>query len=126
MLLIDYEFDFSARVRGPSQVIYELERYGSKPPIVVSLRHMTSIDKELAAAKEAKAVISTLSATTRPSLAPLHYAIAVLHLSDEGPLDEARKDAGIALSALIHSRPTPEKIDKAKSAVEEWIKQLRT
>jgi hypothetical protein len=41
-----------------------------------------------------------------------------LHLSDEGALNEARKDAGIALSALVHSQPTPEKIDKAKSAVE--------
>jgi hypothetical protein len=88
---------------------------------------MISIDKELEAAKAARAVISTLSPTTRPSLSPLHHAyrIAVLHLSNEGPLNEARKDAGIALSALVHSQPTPEKIDKAKSAVEEWIKQLR-
>jgi hypothetical protein len=88
---------------------------------------MTGINKELEAAKAAKALISTLSATTRPSLAAiLHaYRIAVLHLSTEGPLNEARKDAGIALSALVHSQPTPEKIDKAKSAVEEWIKQLR-
>ena len=87
---------------------------------------MTSINKELEAAKAAKAVISTLSAATRPSLTPLHHAyrIAVLHLSNEGPLNEARKDAGIALSALVHSQLTPEKIDKAKSAVEEWIRQL--
>jgi hypothetical protein len=87
---------------------------------------MTSINKELEAAKAAKAVISTLSTTTRPSLTPLHHAyrIAVLHLSDKGPLDEARKDAGIALSALVHSQLTPEKIDKAKSAVEEWIRRL--
>ena len=60
---------------------------------------MTSINKELEAAKAAKAVISTLS--ERPSLAPLHHAIAVLHLSNQGPLDEARKDAGIALSVLV-------------------------
>jgi len=88
---------------------------------------MTSISKELEAAKAARAVIGTLSATTKPSLSPLHHAyrIAVSHLSNEGPLNEARKDVGIALSALVHSQPTPEKIDKAKSAVEEWIKQLR-
>ena len=88
---------------------------------------MTSINKELEAAKAAKAVISTLSATTKPSLSPLHHAyrIAVLHLSNEGALNEARKNAGIALSTLIHSQPTPEKIEKAKSAVEEWINQLR-
>jgi hypothetical protein len=87
---------------------------------------MTSINKELEAAKAAKAVISTLSVATRPSLTPLHHAyrIAVMYLSTEGPLNEARKDAGIALSALVHSQPTPEKIDKAKSAVEEWIRQL--
>jgi hypothetical protein len=87
---------------------------------------MTSINKELEAAKAAKAVIRTLSATTRPSLTPLHHAyrIAALHLSDESPLNQARRNAGIALSALIHSQPTPEKIEKAKSAVEEWIKQL--
>jgi hypothetical protein len=87
---------------------------------------MTSIDKELEAAKAAKAVISALSATTRPSLAPIHHAyrIAVLYLANEGPLNQARRNAGVALSALIHSQPTPEKIDKAKSAVEAWIKQL--
>ena len=89
---------------------------------------MVSIN-ELKAAKAAKAVISTLSTTTRPnskSLTPLHHAyrIAVLHLSNEGPLNEARRKVAIALSALIHSQPTPEKIDKAKVAVEEWINQL--
>jgi hypothetical protein len=64
-----------------------------------------------------------LSATTKPSLSPLRHAyrIAVLHLSDETPLNQARRNAAIALSALIHSQPTPEKIDKAKSAVEEWM-----
>ena len=87
---------------------------------------MTSINKELEAAKAARAVISGLSAKTRPSLAPLHHAyrIAVLHLSDESPLNQSRRNAGIALSALIHSQPTPEKIDKAKSAIDAWIKAL--
>jgi hypothetical protein len=91
---------------------------------------MISTNQECRAAKAAKAVISTLSTTARPnstSLAPLHHAhrIAVLYLSNEGPLNEARRNAGIALSALIHSQPTPEKIEKAKGAVEEWISQLR-
>ena len=86
---------------------------------------MSSIDKELEAAKAAKAVIGTLSAT-RSSLSPLHHAyrIAVLHLSDESSLNQARRNAAIALSALVHSQPTPEKMDKAKSAVEVWIKEL--
>jgi hypothetical protein len=92
---------------------------------------MVTINEECRAAKAAKAVISTLSTTTRPnsrSLAPLHHAyrVAVLHLSNEGPLNEARKNAGIALSTLIHSQPTPEKIDKARGAVEEWINQLHS
>jgi hypothetical protein len=86
---------------------------------------MTSINKELEAAKAAKAVISALSAT-RPSLTPLHHAyrIVVLYLSNESPINEARKNAGIALSSLIHSQPTPEKIEKAKLAVDAWIKAL--
>jgi hypothetical protein len=92
---------------------------------------MTSINEECRAARAAKAVISTLSTTTRPnstSLAPLHHAyrIVVLHLSDEGHLNEARRNVGIALSTLIHSQPTPEKIDKAKGAVENWISELRS
>jgi hypothetical protein len=88
---------------------------------------MTSINKDLEAAKAAKAVISTLSPTTGPSLTPLYHAyrIAVLHLANESPLNEARKNAGIAISALLHSRPTPEKIDKAKSAIDAWIKALK-
>jgi hypothetical protein len=87
---------------------------------------MTSINKEVAAAKAAKAVISALSATTRPSLTPLHHAyrIAVLHLSDENSLNQSRRNAGIALSTLIHSQPTPEKIEKAKTAIDAWIKEL--
>jgi hypothetical protein len=86
---------------------------------------MISINKELETAKAAKAVISTLP-TTRPSLTPLHHAyrIAVLHRSDKSPLNQARRNARIALSALIHNKPTPEKIEKADSAVAEWIEEL--
>jgi hypothetical protein len=92
---------------------------------------MISINEECRAAKTAKAVINTLSTSTRPnstSLAPLHHAyrIAVLHLSNESSLNDARKNAGVALSTLIHGQPTPEKIDKAKEAVDEWISQLRS
>jgi dihydroxyacetone kinase-like predicted kinase len=41
-------------------------------------------------------------------------------------LNEARGNVGIALSNLMHGQPTLEKIEKAKGAVEEWIKQLRS
>jgi hypothetical protein len=91
---------------------------------------MVSISEELKAAKAAKAAIDTLSASAPdrkllPTLRNAHR-IAVIHLSSEGPLNEARGKAGIALSNLMHWPPTPEKIEKAKGAVEEWINQLRT
>jgi hypothetical protein len=41
-----------------------------------------------------------------------------------GTLNEARDNVGIALSNLIHSQPTQEKIDKAKSAIQTWIQEL--
>jgi hypothetical protein len=45
---------------------------------------------------------------------------AILSLSSGGPLNEARATVGVdALSSLMHSMPTPEKIDKAKGAVED-------
>jgi hypothetical protein len=75
------------------------------------------------AAKAAKAVINTLLTAT-----PKSGVVATLrkNLSSGGSLNEARKNAGIALSSLIHSQRTPEKIDKAKVAVDAWINQLRT
>jgi len=42
----------------------------------------------------------------------------------EQPGNEARGNVGIALSNLMHGPPTPEKIEKAKGAVEEWLKRL--
>ena len=87
---------------------------------------MVSIEEELALAKQAKAAIEGKLTTEAIEVPRKAYRIAVLHLSNENPLNEARRNAGIALSTLIHSQLTPEKIDKAKSAVEEWIKQLRT
>jgi hypothetical protein len=49
--------------------------------------------------------------------------------SDGKPLVDARHNAGVALSELIHElekrSPPREKIDKAKQAVEVWIEALR-
>jgi hypothetical protein len=42
----------------------------------------------------------------------------------EVTLNEARANVGVALSNLIHSQPTQEKIDKAKSAIQAWIQEL--
>ena len=39
-------------------------------------------------------------------------------------MNEARKNVGVALSSLFDRPLKQEKIDKAKSAVAEWIKEL--
>ena len=83
---------------------------------------------ELKAAKAAKAAIDVLLTATPKStaLATLRTAnhVAIVNLSSGGALNEARADVGIALSNLMHGLPTPEKIDKAKRAIEAWIKEL--
>ena len=89
---------------------------------------MVSVDEELKAAKAAKAAIEALLTTTRQSvvLAKLMKArgAAILNLSSGGTLNAARGNVGIALSSVLHSRPTQEKIDKAKAAINDWIKEL--
>ena len=89
---------------------------------------MVSIDLELEAAKAAQAAIEVLLTTTFNStvVKTLRKAnqAAILNLSSGGALNEARGNVGIALSNLIHGPPTPEKIEKAKGAVEEWLKRL--
>ena len=89
---------------------------------------MVSIDEEFQAAKAAQAAIKVLLTTTFNStvVKTLRKAnqAAILNLSSGGALNEARGNVGIALSNLIHGPPTPEKIKKAKGAVEEWLKRL--
>jgi hypothetical protein len=89
---------------------------------------MVSINEELRAAKAAKAAIDALSMATPKSavLATLSKAknAAVLNLSSGGALNEARISVGIALSNVIPGMPTQEKIDKAKSAIDVWIRKL--
>ena len=89
---------------------------------------MVSINEELEAAKAARAVIKVLSGVTPKSavLAPLSRAehAAVLNLGSGGNLDAARANVGVAISSVIHSLPTSETIDKAKSAIDAWIKEL--
>jgi hypothetical protein len=90
---------------------------------------MVSVNEELKAAKAAKAAINALStATPKSVLATLRTAnhAAVLNLGSGGALNEARANVGIALSNLMHGPQTPERIDKAKSATDAWIKELET
>jgi len=90
---------------------------------------MVSINEELKAAKAAKAAINVLltTPTTKSAVsATLRSAnhAAVLNLGSGGALNEARANVGITLSNLMHGPPTPERIDKAKSAIEAWLKEL--
>ena len=89
---------------------------------------MVSVDEELKAAKAAKAAIDALLTATRKAevLAALGKArhAAVLNLSSGGALNEARANVGIALSSVMHSQPTQEKIDKTKAAINDWIREL--
>jgi hypothetical protein len=94
--------------------------------------------EEIAAAKVAKVAIARLAASGASRQATIRILrranrIASLAMasgsSDEKPLVDARHNAGIALSELIHTlekrSPPQEKIDKAKQAVEDWIEALR-
>jgi hypothetical protein len=88
---------------------------------------MVSINEELKAAKAAKAAIKATSTSPKSAvLVMLNKAnhAAILNLSNGGALNEARGNVGIALSSVLHSLPTKEKIDKAKFAIEAWIKEL--
>ena len=92
---------------------------------------MVHINEELKAAKAAKAAIEALSTTPLSNsvfLAALNKAnhAAILNLSSGGALNEARGNVGIALSNLMYSPRTLEKIDKAKRAIEAWIRELET
>jgi hypothetical protein len=82
---------------------------------------VVSISEELKAAKAAKAAINALLTATPKSgvVATLRKAsqAAILNLSSGEPLNEARANAGITLSSLIHGTRTPEKIEKAKGQI---------
>ena len=98
---------------------------------VLKCRTVVNISEELKAAKAAKAAINALLTATPKSaiVATLRKAntAAILNFSGQGAaaLNEARKNVGIALSDLFHGPLKQQKIDKAKSAVEEWIKHLQ-
>lgn len=89
---------------------------------------MFSINKELEAAKAARATLNTLSITTPKTAisATLRNAnaAAVRSLGKGGALNEARVNVGIAISNLIDGSPTLERVDKAKAAIDVWIKEL--
>ena len=93
--------------------------------------------EEIAAAKVAKGAIATLAvsaASRQATIRTLRKAnriatLAIAGVSNEKHLVDARHNAGIALSELIHTLekrfPPQEKVDKARQAVEVWIEALR-
>jgi hypothetical protein len=85
-------------------------------------------EEELEAAKAAKRAIDDLLRATAKSVsaATIRTArqTAILNLSSGGRLNHARTKVGIALSNLMHGIPTDEKIDEAKRAIDDWIKEL--
>jgi hypothetical protein len=94
--------------------------------------------EEIAAAKVAKVAIARLAASGASRQATIRilrraHRIASLAMAtgffNEKHLVDARNNAAIALSELIHTlekrSPPQEKIDKAKQAVEVWIEALR-
>jgi hypothetical protein len=91
--------------------------------------------EEIAAAKVAKAAIAMLAVSSRQeTIKTLRKAnriatTAIARGFNEEHLVDARRNAGIALSELIHTLekrfPPQEKIDKAKQAVDVWIEALR-
>ena len=91
--------------------------------------------EEIAAAKVTKWAIAMLTVSARQeTIKTLRKANRIVTtaiargFSDEKHLVDARNNAAIALSELIHTlekrSPPEEKIDKAKQAVEVWIKAL--
>ena len=88
---------------------------------------MVGINEELEAAKAAKAAITALlTAVRKPEVTALKNAgrVAILNVSSGGALNKARGMVGITLSNVMHGMPTEEKIDKARSAIDAWIKEL--
>jgi hypothetical protein len=94
---------------------------------------MASIEEELAFAKQAKAAIENVRTKPRDEVvATLREAIRTVQsqssFSSEDALTEARHKVGLALplviSGLHGDQPEEEKIDKAKSVIDAWIKTL--
>jgi hypothetical protein len=94
---------------------------------------MVTIDEELEAAKQAQAVISTLSTSAAPdrnSVAALRKVkdVAVQAISSfpsEALLNDARDKVMLAVYDLIRGPLTQEKIDNAKGAIGVWTLRLR-
>ena len=87
---------------------------------------MASIEEELARSKQAKAAIE--GKLTEEAIKVLREAYLMAEtqaaFSSEGPLRDARHNVGVALPSVTGGQPHQAEINKAKSAIEAWIKEL--
>jgi hypothetical protein len=86
---------------------------------------MARIEEELVFAKQAKAAIE--GKLTEQAIKVLREATRIameqVVFSGEGPLRDARHNVGVGLPPMTGA-PNQDNIDKAKSAIEAWIKEL--
>jgi hypothetical protein len=94
---------------------------------------MANIDEELRLAREARAAIEKKSKALLEILCTAALVVrtqqrTMMFLS-EGALNRARRKVGSALESLIPAleahRETPTRMDKAKVAIDEWIKEIK-
>ena len=94
---------------------------------------MATLEEELKLAKQAKVVIERKSRTETTvevlRKANQMAAAQMTTFSSEGPLNDARHKLGLALPvirALEEGQPSQDKIDNAKSAIEDWMRLLKS
>jgi len=96
---------------------------------------MATIDEELSAAEQAREVLSTLP-TTDEVISALSKAMdlakaqqAVSSFPSEEALNNSRYEVVSASNRLIYSLQSglsaPDKIERARRAVEDWVKELQ-
>ena len=93
---------------------------------------MATIEEELALAKQAKAVIEAKPRNETIEVLRKANQMAAAQMttfSSAGPLNDARHKLGLALPPIIRAleqgQPNQDKIDKAKSAIEDWMRLLK-
>jgi len=94
---------------------------------------MATLEEELKLAKQAKVVIERKSRTETVEVLRKANQMAAAQMttfSSEGPLNDARHKLGLALPLVIRAleegQSSQDKIDKAKSAIEDWMRLLKS
>jgi hypothetical protein len=87
---------------------------------------MASLEEELALAKQAKAAIERKLTNEAVEVLRKAYIMAATQpaFHGEGPLRDARHNARVALPPVTGGQTNREKINKAKRAIDDWLKEL--